>query len=76
MTLFRVERCLKWDFFRHASGMMSRGSRVIVGRVKCLESKAAALDLVAADTGVELLEVGLVLAGDEGVGDPAERKPM
>jgi len=49
--------------------MMSRGSRVVVVRVKCLESKAAALDLVAVDTGVELLEVGLVFAWDEGVGD-------
>jgi hypothetical protein len=35
-----------------------------------LEGKAAALDLLAVAAGRELLEVGLVLAGDEGISQP------
>jgi len=36
-----------------------------------LEGESTALDLLAVASGVELLEVGLVLAGDEGIGEPA-----
>jgi len=46
---------------------------VVVGEVgegDSLEGESTALDLLAVASGVELLEVGLVLAGDEGIGEP------
>ena len=36
----------------------------------CLEGEGSALDLLAVASGRELLEVGLVLAWDEGVSQP------
>jgi hypothetical protein len=41
---------------------------------ECLEGEGSALDLLAVASGVELLEVGLVLAGDEGIGEPEKLK--
>lgn len=47
-----------------------RGLGVFVAWATALEGEATALDLVAVGSGVELLEVLLVLAGDEGIGKP------
>jgi hypothetical protein len=41
---------------------------------ECLEGEGSALDLLAVASGVELLEVSLVLAGDEGIGEPEKLK--
>ena len=41
-----------------------------------LEGESTALDLLAVASGVELLEVGLVLAGDEGIGEPGNERKM